>query len=127
MENDIPSLAASWGGDDEERAYVLATQASLPSDLVNPAEVLGDDKWNEMLSEDLSDGGRDSINEFRFGWDWGGLTIQQKANMIATAAFNREMNTYIGTASDAAVKPPVDPVAFAGTVVEARAARARRI
>ena len=80
-----------------------------------------------MLSEDLSDGGRDSINEFRFGWDWGGLTIQQKANMIATEAFNREMNSYIGTASDAAVKPPVDPAAFAGTVVEARAARARRI
>ena len=126
MPDGIPSLAASWGGADDERAEALAMQASLPSDLVAPAEALGDDRWKAMVDADVAGGGENALEEFRFGWDWGGLTVQQKADMLATAALDREMKAYIGAASDAAAKPPVDPEEFAGRVAAARMERARR-
>ena len=126
MLDEIPSLAASWGGADDERALALAAQASLPSDLVAPAEALGEDQWKAMVDADVIGGGENALEEFRYGWDWG-MTLQQKADMLATAALDREMKAYIRGASDAAVKPPVNPEEFAGKVVASRMERARRV
>lgn len=126
MPDEIPSLAASWGGADDERADALAMQASLPSDLVSPAEALGDDRWKAMVDADVAGGGENALEEFRFGWDWGGLTVQQKADMLAAAALDREMNAYIDVVSEAAARAPADPEEFAGSVAAARMERGRR-
>lgn len=126
MPDEIPSLAASWGGTDDDRVDALAMQAALPSDLVAPAEALGDDRWKAMVDADVIGGGENALDEFRFGWDWGGLTLQQKADMLATAALDREMKAYIGAVSEAAARAPVNPEEFAGRVAAARQERARR-
>jgi hypothetical protein len=110
---------------DEARPYVLADQASLPSDLVSPADALGEARWKELVDADWRGQGANALGDFRFAWDWG-MTEQQRAEALATVALDREMDKLIGGVADAAVRPPVDPGEFAGRMIEARMERARR-
>ena len=71
-------------------------------------------------------GGEMAAADFRARWDWE-MTPQQRADMLANVALEREMKAYIDAASDAAAKPPVDPVEFAGRIAAARMERARRM
>lgn len=126
MPPDVPSLWAAKDAPDDEREQALAMQASLPADLVNPADVLGDEAWNAALQEDYLAHGDRALAGFRSAWEWG-MTPQQRADALARVALDREMNAFIDAASGLAVKPPVDPEEFAAGVRERRAERARRI
>lgn len=123
---DVPNISAEWGAPDVDRAYVLADQATLPSDLVSPPDALGDARWDELVKADWQGLGANALEDFQSEWDWG-MTVQQKADALASVALGRELDAFIGSASDAAARPPVDPGEFAGKVAEARMERARRI
>lgn len=121
----IPSLWASKDAPDDVREQALAMQASLPADLVNPADVLGDEAWGTALQEDFLAGGENALANFRSVWGWS-MTPQQRADALAGVAMQREMDAFIDKAADMAAKPPVDPEQFAATIRELRAERARR-
>lgn len=126
MPLDVPSLWAAKDAPDDERGQVLASQALLPSDLVNPAEVLGDETWNSALADDIVTGGENALADFQSAWEWS-MTPQQRADAIANVVFQREMDSFIDRASGMAAKPPVDPVEYAAGIRKRRAERARRI
>lgn len=125
MPMDIPSLWAAKDAPDDVREQALAMQATLPADLVNPADVLGDETWGAALQEDLLAGGENALANFRSVWEWS-MTPQQRADAIARVAAQREMDAFIDKATGMAAKPPVDPEKFAATIRETRAERARR-
>lgn len=126
MPMDVPSLWASKDAPDDVREQVLAMQASLPADLVNPADVLGDETWGAALQEDFLAGGENALANFRSVWEWN-MTPQQRADAIARIAMQREISAFIDKAAGMAAKPPVDPEEFAATIREMRAERARRV
>ena len=121
----IPSLWTSKDAPDDVREQALAMQASLPADLVNPADALGDEAWGTALQEDFLAGGENALANFRSVWEWS-MTPQQRADALAGVAMQREMDAFIAKAADMAAKPPVDPEEFAATIREMRAERARR-
>lgn len=123
---DVPNLSASWDATDDERGFILADQASLPSDMVNPADALGDARWQSLVDADILGQGEAPLADFQYSWDWE-MTPQQRAAMLADVAFDREMTALIDEASGLAAKPPVDPVEFADAIRERRAGRARRM
>lgn len=125
MPQDVPSLWAAKDAPDDEREQALALQASLPSDLVSPADVLGDEQWGAALQEDFMANGENALAKFQSMWEWG-LTPQQRAAALADVALQREMTAFIDGASGLAVKPPVDPEEFAIAIRERRLTRARR-
>lgn len=125
MPDDFPSFPSMYEAPDAERMDALALQASLPSDYTSPADALGDEAWAELERRDMVEG-TDSLSQFRLEWDWN-MTPAQRADALANVALQREMAAFVDRASDLAVKPPVDPVEYAGRVREARAARARRM
>ena len=125
MPMDIPSLWAAKDAPDDVREQALAMQATLPADLVNPADVLGDETWGSALQEDLLAGGENALANFRSVWEWS-MTPQQRADAIARVAAQREMDAFIDKAAGMAAKPPVDPEKFAATIRETRAERTRR-
>lgn len=126
MSLDIPSLWAAKDAPDDEREQALALQSTLPADLVDPADVLGDEEWSAEVQEDYLASGERALAKFRSTWEWG-MTPQQRASALARVALDREMNAFIDAASGLAVKPPVDPEEFAAGVRERRAERARRV
>ena len=85
MSDEIPSISRSWDLPDDDRAAVLMEQATLPSDLVNPADALGDERWQAMVDEDLLGMGGNALADFRYGWDWG-MTPAQRASALADVA-----------------------------------------
>lgn len=125
MTPDVPSLWAAKDAPDDEREQALALQASLPSDLVNPSDALGEEQWNAALQEDFMANGENALAKFQSTWDWG-LPLQQRAAALADVALQREMTAFIDGASGLAVKPPVDPEEFALAIREHRLTRARR-
>ena len=126
MSDEIPSISRSWDLPDDERAAVLMEQATLPSDLVDPADALGDERWRTMVDEDLMGMGENALADFQYGWDWG-MTPAQRAGALADVALQREIDSFVDEASTFAVKPPVDPQEFAARTLERRAGRARRL
>jgi hypothetical protein len=126
MPTDIPSLWAAKDAPDDVREQALAMQAFLPADLVNPADVLGDETWGSALQEDFLAGGENALANFRSVWEWN-MTPQQRADALAGVELQREMGAFIDKAAGMAAKPPVDPESFAATIRETRAERARRI
>lgn len=125
MLDELPSISRSWDMPDDARAAVLAEQATLPSDLVDPADALGDDRWRALVDSDILGMGENARAEFSAEWDWG-MTPAQRASALADVALGREISAFVDEASGLAAKPPVDPVEFAGRVAEARMERARR-
>lgn len=126
MTGELPLFSQMPDASDDERVSALALQASLPSEFTQPADALGDDVWGSLVQQDLAGGGEMAAADFRARWDWE-MTPQQRADMLANVALEREMKAYIDAASDAAAKPPVDPVEFAGRIAAARMERARRM
>ena len=126
MSDEIPSISRSWDLPDDERAAVLMEQATLPSDLVDPADALGDERWRTMVDEDLMGMGENALADFQYGWDWG-MTPAQRAGALADVALQREIDSFVDEASNLAAKPPVDPQEFAARTLERRAGRARRL
>lgn len=123
--DDLPNLSASWDMPDDDREYALVQQASLPSDLVNPADAMGDDVWQKAVDADILGMGADALADFQYRWDWE-MTPGQRASMLADVALKREMASFVDEASTFAAKPPVDPQEFAAKTLERRAERARR-
>lgn len=126
MPDEIPSISRSWDLPDDDRAIVLMEQATLPSDLVNPADALGDERWQATVDEDLMGMGEDALADFQYGWDWE-MTPAQRASALADVALQREIDSFVDEASNLAAKPPVDPQEFAAQVRERRAERARGV
>lgn len=126
MPDELPSISKMWDSPDDERAFALADQASLPSDLVNPADAMGDARWKEAVDADLMGMGENALNDFRYRWDWE-MTPAQRAAALADVALQREMDSFVDAASDLAAKPPVDPQEFAAAMLGRRAERARRV
>lgn len=126
MSDEIPSISRSWDLPDDDRAAVLMEQATLPSDLVNPADALGDGRWQAAVNEDIMGMGENALADFQYGWDWG-MTPAQRASALADVALQREVDSFVDEASTFATKPPVDPEEFAAGVRAARAERARRL
>lgn len=122
----LPLFSQMPDAPDDERVSALMLQASLPADYTQPADALGDDVWESLVQQDLAGGGEMATADFRARWDWE-MTPQQRADMLANVALEREMKAYIDAASDAAAKPPVDPGEFAGRIAAARMERARRM
>lgn len=120
----VPSLWASRDAPDDERMAALAEQAMLPSDLVNPADAMGDEEWETAVNDDFAGGGANALAEFQTAWDWD-MTPAQRASALADVAFRRESAAFVDGASDLMAKPPVDPEAFAADVRARRAERAR--
>lgn len=125
MSDELPSISRSWDLPDDDRAAVLMEQATLPSDLVDPADALGDERWRATVDEDLMGMGENALADFQYGWDWG-MTPAQRASALADVALQREIDSFVDEASNLAVKPPVDPQEFAARTLERRAERARR-
>jgi len=125
MPDGIPNISAAWDLPDDERAATLAAQATLPSDLVAPGDVVGDAAWADMANRDFMYGGETAAADVRFKGDWG-MTPQQRADAVSSVAFDREMGRFAESVADVAAKPPVDPAEFAAGILEARMARARR-
>ena len=118
-----PSLMRSLDSDDDDRQATLAEQAQLPSDLVDPRDVMGDE-WDRQVMLDPT-GGVNAFAGFSYTWDWM-MTPGQRAEALADTALRHEMASLVDDASNLAVKPPVDPAEFAGEVSARRAERARR-
>lgn len=125
MPDDIPSLMKSLDAPDDVRAAALAAQAQLPSDLVDPRDVMGPEAWDREVLFDRT-GGIAARADFDFRWDWQ-TTPGQRAAALADRALAVETGAFVDAASDLAVKPPVDPAAFADRIRSMRAERARRI
>ena len=126
MPDEIPSISRSWDLPDDDRAAVLVEQATLPSDLVNPVDAVGDEEWSRAVSDDFMADGANALADFQYGWDWG-MTPAQRASALADVALRREIGSFVDEASTFAAKPPVDPQEFAARTLERRAERARRL
>ena len=126
MSDELPNVSRDWDLPDDDRAYELARQASLPAELVNPADALGDDEWKRRVDEDILGMGENAVIEFGYEWNWE-MTPGQRASALADVALRREVASFVDDASSLAAKPPVDPMEFAAKTRERRAERARRI
>ena len=125
LPDEIPSISRSWDLPDDDRAAVLMEQATLPSDLVNPADAVGDEEWDTSVNGDFAGGGLNALAEFQARWDWD-MTPAQRASALADVAFRRESAAFVDDASSLMAKPPVDPEEYAAEVHARRAERARR-
>ena len=125
MDGYVPSLWAAKDAPDDERMAALAEQAALPSDLVNPADAMGDAEWEQAVNGDFAGGGLNALAEFQARWDWD-MTPAQRASALADVAFRRESAAFVDDASSLMARPPVDPEEYAAEVHARRAERARR-
>lgn len=123
--DETPNISGMWNLADEDRAVVLADQATLPSDLVNPADAMGDGAWKDAVDADLVGMGANALADFQYRWDWE-MTPAQRASALADVAMAREADSLIENVAEFAAKPPVDPYEYAATVASRRAERARR-
>jgi len=125
-DDELPNISRDWDLPDDDRAYELARQASLPAELVNPADALGDDEWKRRVDEDVLGMGENAAIDFGYEWNWE-MTPGQRASALADVALRREVASFVDEASSLVAKPPVDPMEFAAKTRERRAERARRI
>ena len=84
MPDEIPSISRSWDLPDDDRAAVLVEQATLPSDLVNPVDAVGDEEWSRAVSDDFMADGANALADFQYGWDWG-MTPAQRASALVSS------------------------------------------
>lgn len=126
IEEELPTSVAPAPVSDIGRAYEVIDKASLPSEYLDPSSVFGKEKWNEMVQDDVIGGGQNALDEFRSMWDWGDLSLQQKAKMVMDAEFDNSMGSLLEGISISAIKQPVDPTEFAKTIIDDRLERSRR-
>ena len=122
MSDDLPTFSAMQDAPDLERERALIFQSDYPAELVDPADVLGDERWDGM-SRSAALRGSDAFDDFAFAWGWE-MNRQQRAEALASVALDRAMTSIIGPASDSVLVPP-DPEEVAARTKAARLARTR--
>lgn len=103
----------------ETRAAAIRTQASFPSDMVDPGQVYGDG-WQETLLADPDAG-------LKFGIDWDfNMTQGQKISLLTAAASERRWNAFNDEVSDIIIGRTPDPQRAAQDIIASRMQREGR-
>ena len=118
---DIPAYSQVQDQDDMVRRLALSFQANETADMVDPADVYGDEEWSQRMLADPT-GGKAALGNFENEWNWG-MTPAQRAKALADTAFRREMDALVDASVGEAVRPRVDPVEYARQVAARRNGR----
>lgn len=111
----------SYDLNDESHVAALQVQSSFPSEMIDPAQVYGADKWDSMSFVSPAD----ARSRFSLDWDWN-MTPGQKINALADVASAKRWNAIIDEFSETLTRVPADPQTIAQDVLARRMEREGR-
>lgn len=117
--DETTTVDGSYDLNDESRTAAMQLQASMPSEMIDPSQVYGEDEWAQMSVVSPED----AVTRFRIDWDWN-MTPGQRMRALASAAMQKRWNALNDEMSDLVVsRQPRDPAEAADDIILARMAR----